>query len=56
MLSLAEREKISRGLAAGRSIRTIAALLGRAPSTVSREVDRNEGPEGYPASQADRAA
>ena len=56
VLSLAEREKISRGLAAGRSIRTIAALLGRAPSTVSREVDRNEGPEGYPASQADRAA
>jgi len=35
VLSLAEREEISRGLAAGRSIRTIAALLGRAPSTVT---------------------
>lgn len=56
VLSLAEREEISRGLPAGRSIRTIAALLGRAPSTVSREIGRNEGPEGYRASQADHAA
>ena len=37
-LSLAEREEISRGLAAGLSLRVIAAGLGRAPSTVSREV------------------
>src|SRR5690349_1990194 len=37
-LSLAEREEISRGLAAGLSLRTIASDLGRAPSTVSREV------------------
>ncbi len=34
-LSLAEREEISRGLAAGRSLRAIAAELGRAPSTIS---------------------
>lgn len=37
-LSLAEREEISRSLAAGLSLRAIAASLGRAPSTVSREV------------------
>jgi hypothetical protein len=37
-LSLAEREEISRGLAAGLSLRMIASGLGRAPSTVSREV------------------
>lgn len=55
-LSLAEREEISRGLAAGQSIRSIAASLGRAPSTVSREIDRNEGSEGYRANQADQAA
>ena len=55
-LSLAEREEISCGLAAGRSIRSIAASLGRAPSTVNREINRNEGPEGYRASQADQAA
>lgn len=53
---LAEREEFSRGLAAGRSIRAIAALLGRAPSTVCREVGRNEGPRDYRASQADHAA
>jgi IS30 family transposase len=33
-LSLAEREEISRGLAAGDSLRAIASRLGRAPSTV----------------------
>ena len=38
-LSMAEREEISRGLAAGRSIRAIAVALGRAPSTISREVN-----------------
>lgn len=41
-----EREEISRGIAAGRSIRRIARGLGRSPSTVSREVSRNGG---YPA-------
>ena len=38
-LSLAEREEISRGLAAGRSIRAISTGLGRAPSTICREVN-----------------
>jgi transposase, IS30 family len=55
-LRLDEREEISRGLAAGRSIRQIACGLGRAPSTVSREVRRNGGGQGYRASQADRRA
>jgi IS30 family transposase len=41
---------------AGRSIRAIAALLGRAASTVSREIKRNGGQECYRASQADQAA
>jgi IS30 family transposase len=36
-LTLADREEISRGLAAGESIRGISARIGRAPSTVSRE-------------------
>lgn len=55
-LTLAEREEISRGLVQGQSIGMIAGLIGRAPSTVSREIDRNGGPTGYRASQADRAA
>ena len=42
-LSFAEREEISRGLAAGWSLRAIAAVLGRAPSTVSREVTAHGG-------------
>lgn len=40
-LSLAEREEISRGMSAGESCRSIAARLGRAPSTICREVKRN---------------
>src|SRR6476620_5793761 len=40
-LTLPEREEISRALVAGRSIRAIAVLLGRAASTVSREIKRN---------------
>jgi IS30 family transposase len=40
-LSLAEREEISRGVVSGQSIRSIAAALGRAPSTLSRELQRN---------------
>ncbi|HEV2332384.1 MAG TPA: helix-turn-helix domain-containing protein, partial [Gammaproteobacteria bacterium] len=40
-LSLAEREEISRAVAKGRSLRWIAGTLGRAPSTVSRELRRN---------------
>jgi hypothetical protein len=39
-LRLAEREEISHGIAAGQSIRRIAHGLGRAPSTVSREIKR----------------
>jgi len=55
-LSLAEREEISRGLAAGLSLWMIAAGLGRAPSTVSREVLGNGGRLRYRAAVADRAA
>jgi IS30 family transposase len=55
-LTLPEREEISRAVMAGQSIRTVAALLGRAASTVSREIRRNGGQEFYRASQADQAA
>lgn len=55
-LTLVEREEISRGIVEGRSTRAIAAALGRAPSTISREIRRNDGPQGYRASQADQAA
>ncbi len=55
-LTLAEREEISRGMVAGQSRRSIAASLGRAPSTVSREIKRNGGRRHYRASQADQAA
>jgi len=46
-LSVAEREEIAVGVAAGDGCRVIAARLGRAPSTVSREVRRNSGQRGY---------
>ena len=52
-LVLGEREEISRGIAAGRSIRRIAAGLGRSPSTVSREVSRHGGRSAYRATDAD---
>ena len=55
-LSLEEREEISRGLAAGKSIRAIAGGLGRSPSTVCREVNTNGGRRKYRALVADRAA
>jgi len=55
-LSLVEREEISRGLAAGWSIRAIAEELGRSPSTVCREVNANGGRKKYRALVADRAA
>jgi IS30 family transposase len=55
-LSLAEREEISRGLAAGLSLRAIAAALGRAPSTVCREVAGQGGRRAYRAAPADRLA
>ena len=55
-LSMAEREEISRGVAAGEPSRQIAARLGRAPSTVSRELARNGGRTCYRAQAADAAA
>ena len=55
-LSLCEREEISRGLAGCQSLRKIASLLGRAPSTISREVKRNGGLKHYRANLADKAA
>jgi IS30 family transposase len=55
-LTLAEREEISRAVVAGHAMRSIAARLGRAPSTVSREIKRNGGQECYRASQADQSA
>lgn len=55
-LSLIEREEISRGLASKQSIRSIAKHLKRAPSTISREINRNGGPRRYRASKADKSA
>ncbi len=55
-LTLAEREDISRGIAAGSSIREIASGLQRPVSTVSREVLRHGGRSLYRASEADRQA
>lgn len=52
-LSLTEREEISRGIAALHSIRAIAAKLKRSPSTISREINRNGGYQGYRATQAE---
>ena len=55
-LQALEREEISRGLAAGLAVREIARRLGRAASTVSREIDRNGGAPGYRAADADARA
>jgi IS30 family transposase len=55
-LTLAEREEISRGLAADESFRTIAVRLGRHPSTISREVGRHGGRKKYRAAVADERA
>jgi IS30 family transposase len=55
-LSLGEREEISRGLSAHCSLRRIARQLGRAPSTISREILRNGGSDGYRATRSDQAA
>ena len=55
-LTLAEREEISRGMATDASIRQIAATLGRAPSTVSREIRRHGGAHMYRAAEADTQA
>ncbi|MER8672023.1 helix-turn-helix domain-containing protein [Mesorhizobium sp. M1156] len=55
-LSLSEREEISRGLSTLCSLRSIARRLGRSPSTISREVRRNGGPDRYRAARSDQAA
>jgi IS30 family transposase len=55
-LTLSEREGISRGVARGVSLRQISRELGRAPSTVSREVRRHGGSRRYRAAAADRRA
>ena len=55
-LTMTEREEISRGLAAGHSVRQIAAGLGRAPWTICREVNTNGGARRYRASRADPQA
>jgi IS30 family transposase len=55
-LTSSEREEISRSLVAGASLRSIAFSLGRAPSTISREIKRNGGQALYRATQADKRA
>src|SRR5580704_1178054 len=56
VLSLVERGEISRGVAAGNTIRSIARGLSRAPSTVSQEVSRHGGCRLYRAAEADQTA
>lgn len=55
-LTLEEREEISRGIAAGQTIRGIAHCLQRAPSTVCREVTRHGGKSSYRAAEAEQRA
>jgi len=55
-LTLQERESISRGLASDVSIRGIAKLILKSPSTLSREINRNGGPVKYRAIAADTNA
>ena len=55
-LSLSEREDISRSIATGSSMRMIATQLGRSPSTISREINRNGGYDRYRAAEAEQAA
>src|SRR5476649_1429910 len=55
-LTLSEREEISRGIAAHQSARSMATLLGRSASTVSRELSRNGGYDRYRAALADEKA
>src|SRR5580698_7971321 len=56
VLTAHEREEISRRLCAGSSMRSIAVRLGKAPSTVSREIARNGGRDRYRAAAADSRA
>src|SRR5476649_49657 len=55
-LTLVEREEISRGIAAAETARSMARKLGRSPSTVAREINRNGGYDRYRASQAEETA
>ena len=55
-LTTTDREEISRGLAHGASVRSLARQLQRAPSTISREIRRHGGRAGYRAQRADRRA
>jgi IS30 family transposase len=55
-LQLSEREEISRGLAARKTLRQIAGELGRAPSTIGREIRRNKSQRGYRAHSAEYRA
>src|SRR5512138_2852256 len=55
-LTLAEREVISRGITAHQSARSMAKLLGRSASTISREMNRNGGYDRYRATLADENA
>ena len=55
-LSLSEREEVRAGIAAGDSFRAIAGRIGRAPSTVSREVGGVAGRGRYRARRADDRA
>ena len=56
VLTGVEREEISRGIASGQSLRLIARVLNRSPSTLSREVRRNGGRTRYRAAEADKQA
>jgi IS30 family transposase len=56
VLSLAEREEISRGISAGQTAAQIAAQIGRVTSTVCREIARNGGRDSYRATVADSHA
>jgi IS30 family transposase len=56
VLQLRDREEISRGVAQDESLRSVARRLGRAPSTISREIRRHGGAHDYRASAADAAA
>ena len=55
-LTLCERETISRGIATHQSVRSMARLLGRSPSTASREINRNGGYDRYRAAPAEKRA
>lgn len=55
-LTLVEREVISRSVASGDSVRSMALALGRSPSTVSREISRNGGRQAYRATAAQERA